>query len=318
MNNSSTLFSWNTKDMQTSLANAREEYAKTSGGKNASYIPALARVSSNLFGIAAVSCGGEVVETGDSTIPFAIESISKIFSLSYVIDSIGHQSLREKIGANPTGEPFNSVMAIELHHGKPLNPLVNAGAMATVSLIPGQSADEIWNTIISNLEAFAGHPLTVDEEIYRSESDTNQHNRGIAWLLKSYGYFYNDPDMIVDLYTRMCSVQITAHDLAIMGSCFCNGGVNPVTGKRVLKDSNVAPVLAEMCMSGLYDSTGTWMYAAGLPAKSGVGGGLVACAPGKMALAAYSPPLDIAGNSVRSQKALNRIISEHKLNLFLS
>lgn len=304
--------------MQSSLVQARGEYAATSSGKNASYIPALAQVPSDLFGLAAVSCEGEVVEAGDSGVPFAIESISKVFSLAYVIDQIGHFELHRKIGSDPTGEPFNSVMAVELHHGKPLNPLVNAGAMATVSLIPGKTSDDIWQTIISNLEAFAGHPLTVDEEIYRSESETNQHNRGIAWLLKSYGYFYNDPDMIVDLYTRMCSVKITARDLAVMGACFCNGGVNPVTGKRVVKSANVPPVLAEMCMSGLYDSTGSWMYEAGLPGKSGVGGGLLACAPGKLALASYSPPLDAAGNSVRGQKALNRVIAEHSLNLFLS
>ncbi len=318
MNEILTPFSWNSQAMHSSLAQAREEYADDHGGRNASYIPALAQVSSNLFGIAAVSCNGDIVEVGDAEVPFAIESISKVFSLAYVIDQIGHRELLSKIGANPTGEPFNSVMAVELHHGKPLNPLVNAGAMATVSLIPGKTPDDIWNTIISNLEAFAGHSLSVDEEIYHSESETNQHNRGIAWLLKSYGYFYNDPDMIVDLYTRMCSVKITARDLAVMGACFCNGGVNPVTGKRVVKDTNVPPVLAEMCMSGLYDSTGTWMYEAGVPGKSGVGGGLLACAPGKLALASYSPPLDVAGNSVRGQKALNRIITEHGLNLFLS
>ena len=228
------------------------------------------------------------------------------------------QQLRAKIGADPTGEPFNSVMAIELHGGKPLNPLVNAGAMATVSLVNGSDSDEIWGNMIHNFNNFADTALTVNQEIYKSESATNQHNRGIAWLLDSYGYFYNTPPMIVDLYTRMCSLNITASQLALMGACYANGGVNPVSKKRVVKEENVPPILAEMCMSGLYDSTGDWMYKAGLPAKSGVGGGLVAVAPGKLAMAAFSPPLDPAGNTVKGQAALQSIIRELNLNLFRS
>ncbi|MEG1507014.1 MAG: glutaminase A [Akkermansia sp.] len=304
--------------LKSSMDRAIKTYSPLKDGANANYIPALARVPSNLFGIAGVCCDGTIVESGDSEELFAIESISKMFSLAWVIDKIGQAELRAKIGANPTGEPFNSVMAIELHGGKPLNPFVNAGAMATVSLIPGQSSDDIWAIILSNLEAFAGHPLTVNQEVYQSESATNQHNRGIAWLLRSYGYFYNDPDMIVDLYTRMCSVQITTKDLAVMGSAFANGGVNPVTGVRVLQEQNVPPVLAEMGMSGLYDSTGAWMYAAGLPGKSGVGGGIVTVAPRHLAMAAFSPPLDSFGNSVRAQAGLKDIIEEFGLNLFKS
>ena len=304
--------------LQKAIDHAIQTYVPLKDGANANYIPALAKVPSQWFGIAAVGMDGKIVESGDSDKEFAIESISKVFSLAYVIDKIGHEALREKIGANPTGEAFNSVMAIELHGGKPLNPFVNAGAMATVSLVPGANAGDIWGTIIGNLEAFAGRALTVDEEIYRSESETNQHNRGIAWLLKSYGYFYNDPDMIVDLYTRMCSVKITAKDLAVMGAALANGGVNPLTGVRVLQKENVPPVLAEMSMNGLYDSTGSWMYSAGLPGKSGVGGGLVAVSPRKLGLAAFSPPLDTYGNSVRAQAALKDVIDRFGLNLFRS
>ena len=171
----------------------------------------------------------------------------------------------------------------------------------TVSLVNGSDSDEIWGNMIHNFNNFANTALTVNQEIYKSESATNQHNRGIAWLLDSYGYFYNTPPMIVDLYTRMCSLNITASQLALMGACYANGGVNPVSKKRVVKEENVPPILAEMCMSGLYDSTGDWMYKAGLPAKSGVGGGLVAVAPGKLAMAAFSPPLDPAGNTVKGQ-----------------
>lgn len=223
------------------------------------------------WAIAAVTVNGDVLTAGSADRPFAIESISKAFNLAYVMDLIGMKQLRTKIGADPTGEPFNSVMAIELHGGKPLNPLVNAGAMATVSLVNGADADEIWANMMNNFNSFANTALTVNQEIYKSESATNQHNRGIAWLLDSYGYFYNTPPMIVDLYTRMCSLNITTAQLALMGSCYANGGVNPVSKKRVVKEENVPPILAEMCMSGLYDSTGDWMYKAGLPAKSGRG-----------------------------------------------
>ena len=302
------------EQIRTALDNAYA-YAKTvQGGKNASYIPALAQVPSDLLAIAVVTINGDLLTAGSADAPFAIESISKAFNLAYVMDLIGMKQLRAKIGADPTGEPFNSVMAIELHGGKPLNPLVNAGAMATVSLVNGSDSDEIWGNMIHNFNNFANTALTVNQEIYKSESATNQHNRGIAWLLDSYGYFYNTPPMIVDLYTRMCSLNITASQLALMGACYANGGVNPVSKKRVVKEENVPPILAEMCMSGLYDSTGDWMYKAGLPAKSGVGGGLVAVAPGKLAMAAFSPPLDAAGNTVKGQAALQSIIREQKVN----
>lgn len=286
------------------------------GGANASYIPYLAKVPSDLFGLAAVTAAGDIIAIGDSDYSFAIESISKAFNLATVIDAIGPAALRAKVGADPTGEAFNSVMAIELHGGKPLSPLVNAGAMATVSLVPGDTPDSIWNHILGNLSAFAGNDLTVNEEVYVSESKTNQHNRGIAWLLDSYGYFYNDVNTSVDLYTRMCSVGVTVKQLATMGACYANKGVNPVTGKRVVKEENVPPILSEICMEGLYDATGDWMFRAGAPAKSGVGGGLVAVVPGCLALAAFSPPLDPSGNTVKGQAALIQVIQELGLNLF--
>lgn len=230
------------EQIRTALDNAYA-YAKTvQGGKNASYIPALAQVPSDLLAIAVVTVNGDLLTAGSADAPFAIESISKAFNLAYVMDLIGMKQLRAKIGADPTGEPFNSVMAIELHGGKPLNPLVNAGAMATVSLVNGSDSDEIWGNMIHNFNNFANTALTVNQEIYKSESATNQHNRGIAWLLDSYGYFYNTPPMIVDLYTRMCSLNITASQLALMGACYANGGVNPVSKKRVVKEENVPPI----------------------------------------------------------------------------
>ncbi len=305
------------KDSLQKAVNATiASFSGVKDGKNADYIPALAQVPSRLFGLAVVLADGTVIEAGDSRQEFAIESISKVFTLARVLDQIGPAALRQKIGADPTGEPFNSVMAIELHKGKPQNPFVNAGAIATTSLVAAKSKDDRWAQIISTYGDFAGRPLTVNEVIYKSEADTNQHNRGIAWLLQSYGYMYSDPMEATDVYTRQCSVNITAADLATMGATLANGGVNPRTGKQVVQSSNVPKILAEMCMSGLYDSTGDWMYKVGLPGKSGVGGGILAVVPGKLAIGAYSPPLDEFGNSVRGQLAAQALSEQFGLNLF--
>ena len=293
---------------------AWERYQSCTDGKNASYIPALAEVDPKLFGIAAVTVEGQVLTVGDADHPFAIESISKAFNLSLAMDALGAEALRSKVGAEATGEPFNSVMALELHSGKPLNPLVNAGAIATVSLIPGNNAAAVWQNILSRFSALACRELPVLDEVYESESATNQHNKGIAWLLDSYGFLYNDPVQSVDLYTRMCSLAVTARDLATMGACYATGGINPLSTRRVVKQENVHEILADMVMEGLYTGSGDWLYANGLPAKSGVGGGLVCVVPKKMALAAFSPPLDAAGNSVRAQRALTEIISALGLN----
>ncbi len=304
----------NAHAIQEALEAACAKHHHCREGKNASYIPALAQVNPALFGLAAVTVEGKVFTVGDADQAFAIESISKAFNLSLVMDCLGPAVLRRKIGAEATGEPFNSVMALELHGGKPLSPLVNAGAMAAVSLVPGSDAAAVWQNIVARFAALAGRELQLMEEVYESERATNAHNRGIAWLLKSYGYLYNEPEETVDLYTRMCSLAVTARELATMGACYAAGGVNPLTGRRVCKRQNIPEILADMVMEGLYTGSGDWLYANGLPAKSGVGGGIVCVVPGKMSLAAYSPPLDAAGNSVRGQKALADVIARLNLN----
>ncbi len=304
----------NTHAIQEALDAAYARHHNCREGKNASYIPALAQVNPALFGLAAVTVEGKVMTAGDADQAFAIESISKAFNLSLVMDCHGPAALRRKIGAEATGEPFNSVMALELHGGKPLNPLVNAGAMAAVSLVPGSDAAAVWQNITARFAALAGCELQLMEDVYQSESATNAHNKGIAWLLKSYGFLYNEPDATVDLYTRMCSLAVTARELATMGACYATGGVNPLTGRRVCKRRNIPEILADMVMEGLYTGSGDWLYANGLPAKSGVGGGIVCVVPGKLALAAYSPPLDPAGNSVRGCKALSDVIARLNLN----
>lgn len=284
------------------MTSAHQSFSSVKEGANASYIPFLASVPSDLFGIAIAFTDGEVLEVGDTKYEFAIESISKVFTLARVLEELGKEEFKAKIGSNATGEPFNSVIALELHKEHPYNPFDNAGAIATVSLLNAKSSDDRWNQIISNYNLFAGRELAVNNEVYQSESDTNAHNRGISWLLKNSGNMYTDPDQACDVYTRQCSVAITCRDLAIMGGTIANGGINPVTKKQVVNKENIQPILAEMMMNGLYENTGNWLYSTGLPGKSGVGGGILAVVPGKCALAVFAPPLDIHGNSVKGQK----------------
>lgn len=305
-----------TKKLEAVLKQAHSTAESDQSGANASYIPALAKVPSNLFGLTAVTADGTVLETGDSSYPFAIESISKVFSMALVMEAVGAQEMLKKVGADPTGLPFNSVMALELHRGKPLSPLVNAGAMATVSLLPAASADEKWQKILDGYSQFAGHSLEVMDAVYTSETATNSHNKGIAWLMSSYGTLYDDPDTTCDIYTRQCSIAITCKDLAVMGSTLANGGVNPITGKAVINPEFLPHIFAEMTMEGLYGASGDFAYTVGLPGKSGVGGGLLSVVPGQLALSAFSPRLDPIGNSVRGQKAIRFISDALDLSLY--
>ncbi|MBC8719720.1 glutaminase A [Ochrobactrum sp. Marseille-Q0166] len=288
----------------------------SSGGKNADYIPFLAKVPSDLFGIAAVTVDGQCFKRGNTDYKFALESISKVFTLALVMENIGAEAVKEKLGDSPTGLPFNSVQALELHDGKPLSPLVNAGAIAAASLVPGDDAESCWKNILNMQSRFAGSSIELSNEVNRSEQDTNFHNRAIAWLLYSANTCYSDPMRAVDVYTRQCSTLVDCVDLATMGATLAAGGINPVTKERVVQEKHVPPLLAEMMMEGLYTSSGDWAYTVGLPAKSGVGGGLVAVIPGKLAIAAFSPPLDDAGNSVRAQAAITEIERNIGGNIF--
>jgi glutaminase len=286
-------------------------------GTNADYIPALATVDPALFGISVVTADGDTVTAGDAGVEFAIESISKVFTMALAMEEIGAEAFHTKVGTDPTGLPFNSVMALALHGDKPMSALVNAGAMSSTSLIPATSVEDRWAKILAVQSAFAGRTVRLSEAINASEQATNAHNRGIAWLLESAGYLYADPVGVCDVYTRQCSTMITTTDLATMGATLANGGVNPHTGTRATKASNVPHILAEMTMEGLYESSGDWAYTVGLPGKSGVGGGIVCVAPGKLAIAAFSPRLDPYGNSVRAQGAITEIAKTLELNLYL-
>ncbi|MBS7742407.1 MULTISPECIES: glutaminase A [unclassified Chelatococcus] len=286
------------------------------GGANASYIPYLASVPSNLFGLALVTASGEVFTAGDAKFEFAIESISKVFTMALAMEEVGTKVFREKIGADPTGEAFNSVIALELHGDRPLSPLVNAGAIATTSLITAKDKEDRYQKILGIQSAFAGRSLSMSTEVNASEQSTNFHNRALAWLMQSAGAMYSEPMDAVDVYTRQCSTLITAVDLAIMGGTLAAGGVNPLSGERVIKAANVPPILAEMMMEGLYTASGDWAYTVGLPGKSGVGGGILAVMPGRYGIAAFSPPLDAVGNSVRGQFAVSKLVEQLGPSLF--
>ena len=255
---------------------------------------------------------------GDATVPFSIQSVSKPFVFALVCDAIGHEEARRRLGVNSTGLPFNSVMAIELGQDRTTNPMVNSGAIATTSLVPGDDAAAKWRFIQDGLSRFAGRRLEVDQHVYESEAAANRRNQGIAHLLDGYELLHFDPDEATDVYTRQCSLAVTAEDLAVMGATLADGGVNPVTGERVIDASHCKRVLAVLATAGLYEHSGSWLYEIGIPGKSGVSGGIVAIAPGKGGLGVYSPPLDEAGNSVRGQLLATYLSEALGLNLFAS
>jgi glutaminase len=294
-------------EIQSAVNAAYAKYKGLQEGKNADYIPALAKVDPNLFGIVVVTVDGKTYTAGDTKSEVSIQSISKVFTLANVIQESGPDVIENTVGVDPTGQAFNSIVAIEQYKGKEMNPLVNPGAIATTSMVKGANADEIWQKIIKTYSDFAGRPLTVNQEVYKSESDTNQRNQAIAELMHAYGIIKDNPQQATDLYTRQCSVNVNAKDLATMAATLANNGLNPVTNKRLLSPEHVPQILAVMAIAGLYDDSGKWLFATGLPGKSGVGGGLIAVSPGKFGIAVISPPLDAAGNSVRAQKAIEDI-----------
>jgi glutaminase len=296
------------------LKEAYEKFRNDQGGKNADYIKALAEVDSKIFGITLVTPEGKVYEIGDTKAEVSIQSISKVFTAALVIQEKGETFLQEKIGVNATGLPFNSIMAIELHKGSASNPFVNAGAIQSTSWVEAKDSKERWFNIKQNMNDFAGRKLPFNEVVYDSEVNDNKRNQAISKLLDAYGRMGSDPLEATTVYTKQCSVNISSHDLGMMGATFANHGVNPVTGKKVLERKYVPKILAVMATAGLYDNAGDWLYLTGAPAKSGVGGGILAIIPGKLGIGVVSPPLDKYGNSVRGQKAAAYIIDKLGIN----
>jgi len=291
-------------EVQAALDAAYDKYRSLQEGANADYIPALAKVDPQLFGIALVTADGRIYTAGDVTSEVSIQSISKVFTMARVIEEQGPEAIEKNMGVDATGQVFNSIVAIEQNKGAEMNPMVNPGAIAATSMVAGASREAIWNSILDYYGAFAGRKLAVNQEVFASEAATNQRNQAIGRLMYAYGRIKEDPDRATDIYTEQCSVSVNARDLATMAGTLANGGRNPLTGKQVLDARYVPNVLAVMATAGLYDDSGKWFYHTGLPAKSGVGGGIIAVSPGKFGIAVISPPLDAAGNSVRAQRAI--------------
>ena len=296
---------------------AFEECKSMSGGENAHYIPFLANIPSDLYGLSVTLVNGETIDFGDTEYRFGVESISKVFTALLAMKQSGADTVLEKIGADATGLPFNSIFAILLEKDHPSTPLVNAGAISACSMIEpkGDSAGK-WEQIMENFTNLCGDSPQLLDELYRSESATNFQNRSIAWLLKDYNRIYDDPDMSLDLYTRQCSLGVTTRQLSVCAATIAAGGVNPVTGERVFPE-NLSPKITSLIATvGFYQTTGDWMFATGVPAKSGVGGGVMGVMPGVMGICAFAPPLDAAGNSVKAQAAVKAVMKKLNLNIF--
>jgi len=273
-------------------------------------------VDSKLFGIAIVTTNNQVLTMGDVKYSFSIQSISKVYTMAMAMDELGADKVFEKVGSEPTGRPFNSPVAVvdmPTHTG---NPFVNAGAIATTSLISGSDANDKWNKILDFYSRVAGEKLTLIDEVYKSEAATNTGNKALSMLLAKYDRIYADPFESVDIYTKQCSVGVNATQLARMGATLANNGINPATGEQVIKAEAVSHILSTMTEAGLYDGSGAWAWHVGLPAKSGVGGGIVAIVPGKGAIAVFAPPLDEAGNSVKAQEVIEYVSNKLHYNLY--
>ena len=305
-------------EVRAAITAGYEHFLPLEAGTVASYIPALASAPPTAFGVCVAGVRGRFFSVGDAELEFSIQSISKIFVFALVCDALGPNEARRLLGVNSTGLPFDSVMAIELNADRTMNPMVNAGALATTSLVPGATAADKTEHIVSTLSRFAGRRLVMDDDVYESERATNSRNRGIAHLLNGYDHLYCDPDVATDVYTRQCSLLVSARDLAVMGATLADGGVNPVTGERAVDRANCKRVLAVLATSGLYERSGDWLYDVGLPGKSGVSGGMVTVSPGKGGVGTYSPPLDAAGNSVRGLHMTRYLAETLGLNLFAS
>lgn len=300
------------------VAAAHERFKSNTDGRNAQVYPALARVNRDLFGICVVGTHGDVFAAGDSAAEFTIMSVSKPFIFALVCEAVGPDAAREKVGVNATGRAFNSLAAIEQGDLGRTNPMVNSGAIATTSLVPGATLDAKWKFIHEGLSRFAGRELSLNEEVYRSAAETNHRNQSIARLLRSFDRLYMDPAEATDLYTRQCSLNVSATDLAVMGATLADGGVNPLTKERVVAASVCHYALAVMATAGLYETSGDWLYNIGLPGKSGIGGGIVAVSPGKGGLGTFAPPLDPAGNSVKGQLVARFLSEQLGMDLFVS
>lgn len=296
------------------IENLHQRYQEFSDGAVADYIPELAKQDPSLFGICVVTTDGHAYEVGDTDKPFTIQSISKAFTYGAILDEHGFEEVGKRIGVEPSGEAFNSI-SLDPVTGRPLNPMINAGAIAATGMIPGKGFHGRFEEIRRRFSNFAGRELDVDEAVYKSESDTGFRNRAIAHLLRNFEMLDDPVEEAVEVYFKQCAILVNARDLAVMGASLANGGVNPLSGTRVIEHANVEKVLSVMSTCGMYDYSGEWIFNVGLPAKSGVGGGIMGVLPGQLAVAVFSPPLDPKGNSVRGLKVFGELSKHFNLHL---
>lgn len=305
------------QQIEQAAQQAYQETKSLTGGVNAHYIPYLANVNPDLFGLSITLADGTQYNFGDTGYKFGIESVSKVPTAILAMRQYSPKAVLDQIGADATGLPFNSIFAILLENDHPSTPLVNAGAISACSMVkPAGDSDAKWQAIVKNITELAGSAPQLIDELYKSESATNFNNRAIAWLLKNYNRIYDDPAMSLDLYTRQCSLGITAQQLAVMAATIAFKGLNPVTKQQVYDPEISAKITTMIAAVGFYQNTGDWLYTSGIPAKSGVGGGVLGVFPGVMGIAAFAPPLDNAGNSVKAQAAVKAVIKKLGIGIF--
>lgn len=290
-----------------------EKFRGVREGAVADYIPELAKANPDWFGICVATTDGHVYQVGDARVPFTIQSISKPLTYGLALEDNGRQAVLEKIGVEPTGDAFNSI-SLAPETGCPLNPMINAGAIAATSLVAGYSQEDKLERLLGTYSLYAGRPLTIDEDVYASERDTGHRNRAIGHMLRNFGILEGDPELPLDLYFRQCSIELDCRDLSLIAATLANGGENPLTGERAISAKYVESVLSLMTTCGMYDSAGEWAYWVGLPAKSGVGGGVLAVLPGQLGIGVFSPPLDAKGNSVRGVLACQEMSRDFNLH----
>ena len=301
--------------IQTYLEGLHARLAGIEGGEVASYIPELTRAKPEWLGICIVTMDGTAYSVGDSEQLFTIQSISKPFVYATALADRGRDFVARRVGVEPSGDAFNSI-SLHPQTGAPLNPMINAGAIASTSLVAGDTPEAQWQRIEASMGAFMGRPIGVDESVYKSESDTGFRNRAIAWMLKNFGIIDGEPMASLENYFRQCSILVSCRDLAYMAATLANGGVHPLTGVRALPEEHVVRVLSVMATCGMYDYAGSWLYEVGIPAKSGVGGGIIAALPGRFGIGVFSPPLDAKGNSLRGIEACKHLSKDFGLHAF--
>ncbi len=302
--------------IQQYLDELHARLAKIDSGEMADYIPELAKANPEWFGICLVTMDGIAYSSGDTDQTFTIQSVSKPFVYGTALADRGVASVIQRVGVEPSGDAFNSI-SLDPKTGAPLNPMINAGAIATTAMVAGESSAERWQRIVASLSNFAGRPLELDEAVYQSESDTGYRNRAIAWMLKNFGITSeDDPMQSLENYFRQCSLQVSCRDLAFMAATLANGGVHPLTGVRALPEEHISRVLSVMATCGMYNYAGSWLYDVGMPAKSGVSGGILAVLPGRFGIGVFSPRLDEKGNSVRGIAACKQLSDDYSLHAF--